>query len=289
MKEGIPLADGKAIVRFHQVTFGFGPAQPVMDSLSFEVRTGEVLALVGPSGSGKSTLFRLLSGLLEAEQGEIHWDGVTAAASERLGRVSYVPQQPHLLPWRSAAANAAVSMEVAGFSPPKALDYVNSQLPLFGLEAVGHLMPSQLSGGMKQRVSLLRAMLHPAPLMLMDEPFSALDSLTRMQMHEWLLALWEREQKTVLLITHDVDEAILLADRILLIRDTPMTTLESYEVPLPRPRHLRDSLLPEFLSLKQRLLAGLGIGSFAAGARVPTDPAPVNMGTDGIGEKAGAD
>ncbi len=230
-----------------------------MHQLSFQINQGEVLALVGPSGSGKSTLFRILSGLLEEQSGTVRWNGQPMKANDRLGRVSYMPQHPQLMPWRTALQNAAVSLEIAGFSPAKAVAYAESQLPLYGLEAAGHLMPSQLSGGMKQRVSLVRAMLHPAPLLLMDEPFSALDSLTKLQMHQWLLALWQREQKTVLLITHDVDEAILLADRILLIREMPMTELQVHDVPLNKPRALEDTFSPTFMALKQQLLSELGI------------------------------
>ncbi len=247
-----------ALVSMKDVSFAFSDQLPVMEKLSIDIQEGEVVALVGPSGSGKSTLFRILSGLLESDSGHVFWNDQVKNAAERLGNVSYVPQQPQLLPWRNTAENASISLEIAGMSRKKAVQTVLPLLQRFGLHDFANALPPQLSGGMRQRVSLMRAMLHPAPLLLMDEPFSALDSLTRMDMHDWLLELWETEARTVLLITHDIDEAILLADRILLVAEIPMRTLIEIPVPFKRPRRSSIEWTEPFMQLKRDILAHLG-------------------------------
>lgn len=206
----------------------------VLDGVSLTVGEGEFVSLIGPSGSGKSTLFQLIGGLELPTAGEI-WLGGRNATGER-GHIAYMPQQAALLPWRTVAGNIELALEVAGVGKRQAQALVREWLPKVGLDGYAGAYPDVLSGGMQQRVSFLRALLSPAGLMCLDEPFGALDALTRLHMQQWLLQLWEQSRRAVLLVTHSIEEALLLSDRIIVLSARPATVVRELEVPFARPR-----------------------------------------------------
>ncbi len=208
-------------VRFHYGT------RLLLDNLHFHVREREFISVVGQSGVGKSTLFKLLAGLYQPEAGEI----LLADGSHLLGRVGYMPQEDLLLPWRTVVQNAALPLELKGIGKQAAREQVTAKLAAFGLDSYANVYPHELSGGMRQRVSLLRASLTGADLLLLDEPFSALDGITRREMQEWLLNMWQQLDLTVMMITHDLEEAVLLADRIFVLPDTPISEIIELAVP----------------------------------------------------------
>ena len=225
--------------------------------LSLHVNAGEFVTLVGPSGSGKSTLFSLLAGLLDPEQGEIWLDG--QLRQERTGNFGYMPQRDLLLPWRSATANVAIPLELGGMDRTVAGERAEEMLTHFGLEEFGALYPSALSGGMRQRAALLRTILTEQDVLLLDEPFGALDALTRRELQDWLLNLWQEYSKTIFFITHDVDEALYLGDRVLVLSPRPGHIVETLEVDLPRPRRPSMIARPAFGQQAATLLEALGI------------------------------
>ena len=215
------------------------------------------MTLVGPSGSGKSTLFSLLAGLLDPEQGEILLDG--QLRQERSGNFGYMPQRDLLLPWRSVTANVAIPLELGGMDRTGAGQRAEEMLAHFGLKEFGDLYPSALSGGMRQRAALLRTILTEQDVLLLDEPFGALDALTRRELQDWLLNLWQEYSKTIFFITHDVDEALYLGDRVLVLSSRPGHIVETLEVDLPRPRRPGMIARPEFGQQAASLLGALGI------------------------------
>ncbi len=187
----------------------------VLDRVSFEVGAGEIVALVGPSGSGKSTLLSLLTGALQPDDGEILFGGSPVPARGR--PFSYMPQRDVLLPWRRIVDNAGIGLEVAGAPRREARERVAGLLGAFGLAGTERLYPRQLSGGMRQRVSFLRAVVQDRPVLLLDEPFGALDAITRDELQRWLLEIWQANGWSILFITHDIREAVRLADRVLVL------------------------------------------------------------------------
>lgn len=250
----------KIVLEFKDVTFHYKDEKKermvhILDSFSLQVVDGEVISIVGPSGSGKSTLFRLITGLEQPSLGEILIDG--EACHNRSGRVGYMPQQDLLMPWRSIVENAALPLELKGVKKAEAHKRVLDLLEEFGLKGFEHCYPGDLSGGMRQRVSFLRTILSGSNVLLLDEPFSALDAITKLSMQEWLLEQWEKRKKTILFITHDVNEALFLSDRIFVLTNTPVQKLEEVQVPLGRPRSLRDLNDPAILRLKDELIEQL--------------------------------
>ncbi len=243
------------MLAFDNVSFSYGADNKIIDGLSFNARPGEFISVVGVSGSGKSTIFRLITGLDQPSSGTISLTGHDAA--ERLGKVGYMPQQDLLLPWRTILENARLPLEIAGVDKKRATDQVMPLLQEFGLTGTEDQYPSQLSGGMKQRVAFLRALLSGSPLLLLDEPFSALDAITRLSMQEWLIQQWRKRQSTILFITHDVEEALFLSDRIFLLTNKPITECQEIVVPLTRPRTRKDLHKPELLALKEQMLQKL--------------------------------
>ncbi|MDQ0256975.1 putative hydroxymethylpyrimidine transport system ATP-binding protein [Evansella vedderi] len=245
-------------LQFKDISFHYknsnenAPEQNVLEKLSFNVKPGEFISIVGPSGSGKSTLFKLITGLEEPSFGDILING--ESYDNRLGRVGYMPQQDLLMPWRTILSNAALPLELKGVKQQDAHHQVMGLLEEFGLKGTEHKYPSDLSGGMRQRVSFLRTVLSGSNVLLLDEPFSSLDAITRLTMQEWLLDQWEKWKTTVLFITHDVDEALFLSDRIFVFTKSPVKKLEEVNVPLDRPRKLRDIHHPEVIQLKEHLL-----------------------------------
>jgi ABC-type nitrate/sulfonate/bicarbonate transport system ATPase subunit len=236
---------------------GGGLTVRALDDISLSVRAGEFLTLIGPSGSGKSTLLNLIVGLLEPDTGEILLDG--QAALQRLGRVGYMPQRDLLLPWRSVLENVTLAAEIRGQAQAEAQAKAQELLPLFGLEEFARAYPSALSGGLRQRAALLRTVLTEREVLLLDEPFGALDALTRRELQDWLLGVWARFRQTVIFITHDVEEALYLGDRVVVLSARPARVAQTVEVQLPRPRRRGMIALPEFGRQEAELLQALGI------------------------------
>lgn len=230
-----------------------------LDGLSLSVGAAEFVAVVGPSGSGKSTMLDIIAGLLDPDSGQVLIDGDLTQASQRLGRTAYMQQRDLLLPWRTTVDNAAIGLEATGIPRTVARQQATAQLARFGLEGFGHAWPSQLSGGMRQRVALLRTVLLERDLVLFDEPFGALDALTRAELQTWLAALWEQERTSMLLVTHDVEEAIFLADRVLVLTPRPGRISLALPVSLPRPRSRPMLTSPAFMADRAVLLEALGL------------------------------
>lgn len=224
---------------------------PLFQRLSFSVEEGEFVSILGPSGCGKSTVLNLLAGILTPESGEMRVDGQRIAGMN--AHFAYMPQNDLLFPWKTIIQNVCLHAHLHG-SEKAARERALELFPMFGLAGYENAYPGELSGGMRQRAAFARTVLTGSDLLLLDEPFSALDYLTRLSMREWLLEQWEQEQKTVLFITHDVEEALFLSSRILVVESSPITHLKSVPVPAGYPR-TRDSLrLPAMLELKEQLI-----------------------------------
>jgi NitT/TauT family transport system ATP-binding protein len=229
-----------------------------LDGMTLQVRAGEVLAIVGPSGCGKSTLLEIVAGLQEPDAGAVAV-GDASTAADRLRACAYMPQRDGLLPWRDAIGNAALALECQGAGRAEARRAAAPLFDRFGLAGFEGATPAELSGGMRQRVAFVRTLLAGRPVLLLDEPFGALDSLTRGQMQEWLAGALAAEPRTVVLVTHDVDEALLLADRVAVMSPRPGRIVAELSVDLPRPRARRDTVTtPAFAELKEHALEALG-------------------------------
>ena len=237
--------------------FGEGQAQTVaVSGVDLRIAKSEFVTLVGPSGCGKSTLFNMIAGLLPPDDdGSLLFGGTPQRDGQLLGKVSFMPQRDLLFPWRTVLDNAILALEVEGVPRKEARERARAMLPEFGLTGFADHYPHQLSGGMRQRVALMRTFLFERDLLLLDEPFGALDALTRSRMQHWLLEIWARHRRTVLFITHDIDEAIVLGDKVLVMTARPGTVKSETVVDLPRPRDPSIVLSPEFIGLKQCLLA----------------------------------
>ena len=212
------------------------------------VHPGEFVSIIGPSGCGKSTLFNIIAGLDAPSSGAVDIDG----------EVAYMPQKDALLPWRSIAANAALGLEVQGVKRREARARVRKWFPRFGLAGFEDSLPFELSGGMRQRAALLRTVVQNKSTLLLDEPFGALDALTKQDLQTWLQQVWAEHEWTALLITHDVREAILLSDRVVVLSSRPATVSLVLDVDLPKPRGIDALTSPKFLELERRLLETLG-------------------------------
>jgi NitT/TauT family transport system ATP-binding protein len=230
----------EAIITFDRVGVAFGDQQ-IFENLSFEIRAGEFVCLLGPSGCGKSTALRLIGDLLSATAGRISVGGGSPRANWE--KLAYVFQSPRLVGWRTALGNVLLGMELRGLDIPKAeMDArARANLDMVGLGRDAGKYPRMLSGGERQRVAIARALSVDPSVILMDEPFSALDVNTRQRLRSELLAIWQRTGKTIVFVTHDVEEALLLADRIFLFSAKPTRILETIEVTEPRPRRTVDS------------------------------------------------
>ncbi len=233
----------------------------VLDGLDMAVRPGEFAALIGPSGSGKSTLFNLVAGLDRPTGGEIRIDG--ALATGHSDQVAYMPQKDLLFPWRTIEDNTALGLEVQGLRRSAARTRVRPLFPEFGLDGFERSYPGQLSGGMRQRAALLRTVAMERPVLLLDEPFGALDSLTRTQLQLWLAEMWQRHGWTIVLVTHDIREAVFLADTVHVLSARPAKVTARFEVDLPRPRGADTFTQPRFAQLEQDVLGALGLGGGA--------------------------
>ncbi|MBW8780985.1 MAG: ABC transporter ATP-binding protein [Verrucomicrobia bacterium] len=232
--------------------FGSGPAaRTVFDGVSLDIHRREFISIIGASGCGKSTLIRIVAGLEEASAGRILLDGkpVSGPGPDR----GMVFQGYTLFPWRTVKENVMFGLEMGGMDRSTADAEARQWLEMVGLGKFAESYPHELSGGMKQRVAIARALANNPRILIMDEPFGALDALTRCKMQGYLLQIWRKVDVTILFITHDLDEACFLSDRIIVMGANPGRIIEVIENPVPRPRSVEQFLTPEFLALKQRL------------------------------------
>ena len=227
--------------------------------VTLAIPQGRFVSLIGPSGCGKSTIFNIIAGLLEPTAGRVIIDGVDATGT--IGRVGYMLQKDLLLPWRTVLDNVILGMEIQGVPIAEARERALPLLARYGLGGFEHLYPGALSGGMRQRAALVRTLLIDTDLILLDEPFGALDAQTKLQMQEWLMRLWSDFHKTVLFVTHDVEEAIYLSDEVHVMGTRPGRIIETIPVALARPRIRTSALAPEFLAIKERCLELLQVSA----------------------------
>jgi NitT/TauT family transport system ATP-binding protein len=228
-------------------------------NVSFSVRRGEFVALLGPSGSGKSTVLNMIATLLRPSSGEILIDGKLVVAGKATPNVGYVFQRDTLFPWRNVADNIGYGLQLAGVPETERLTRVTASVAQAGLNGFENAYPSALSGGMRQRAALMRTLVVEPQILLMDEPFGALDTHTKIDMHQVLLRIWEREQQTVLFVTHDLGEALTLADRIILFSARPGQIKDMFEVDFARPRDaVKVRETPRYAELFQHIWHSLG-------------------------------
>jgi len=227
-----------------------GPVES-LKPLSFEIGDGEFMAIVGPSGCGKSTLLKIIGGLLPASSGEIQIDG--ARVDGPPDNVGIVFQSPVLLAWRTVLDNVLLQIDMRRLPRRNYLDKAHALLAMTGLGEFTRKLPWQLSGGMQQRASICRALVHDPSVLLMDEPFGALDAMTREKMNLELQRIWSETRKTILFITHSIPEAVFLSDRVLVMTERPGAIAAIYDVALPRPRSLSMMGNPEFVALAQTI------------------------------------
>jgi NitT/TauT family transport system ATP-binding protein len=246
-------------VRNLDTVYGSGNGVVAVENVSFDVRQGEFVALLGPSGCGKSTILNMVAGLLPRSGGEIAIDRDTVVVGAVNPRVGYVFQRDTVFPWRTVEANIGYGLEIAGVPREERQAKVRRAIEAAGLTGFETKFPRMLSGGMRQRVALMRTLIMEPEILLMDEPFGALDTHTKLEMHRTLLEIWERERQTVLFVTHDLGEALTLASRIILLSARPGRLKDDFEVPFPRPRDavsLRETA--EFGRLYSRIWHSLG-------------------------------
>lgn len=232
-----------------------------LEKVNFGVEAGRFISIIGPSGCGKSTLFNIIAGLMPPTAGDVTADGASIAG--RAGYVGYMLQKDMLLPWRSILDNIILGLEIRGFPREKSVERALPLMEKYGLKGFDRHYPNELSGGMRQRAALLRTLLYDRDIMLLDEPFGALDAQTRLSMQNWLLEIWQDFGKTILFVTHDIDEAIYLADDIYVFSPRPGSIKAKIPVPIKRPRSTGDMTSPEFMELKRRLLELLSAGKIS--------------------------
>ena len=245
-------------LQLHNVHKSFGvngTRVPILADVDFYASEGEFVGIIGPSGCGKSTLLNVVAGLEQPDAGSVHLDG--ARVDNRLGLVGYMLQKDLLMPWRTVLDNAILGLELVGVSRRDARTRAMELLDSFGLRGFERQYPYALSGGMRQRAAFLRTVLVNRDLMLLDEPFGALDAITRTHMQEWLMELWGSWRKTIVLVTHDVDEALLLSDRVYVLTGRPGRVKSVMDVNLPRPRHYEVVTEASFTTLKADMVQTL--------------------------------
>lgn len=228
----------------------------VLEKISFSVYPQEFVCLLGPSGSGKSTLLRILAGLLRPTEGEVIFEGEPLTGTRQ--GVGLVFQNANLMPWRDVTDNIALPLNLQHVPEAQALAQTQAMIELVGLRGFEHALPRDLSGGMAQRVAIARALIHDPELLLLDEPFGSLDALTRERMRVELLRIWERRRKTVVMVTHSINEALFLADRVVVLSPRPGRVRLDLRVHLPRPRREEVVYTADFGALAQQLRAAIG-------------------------------
>ena len=242
------------MLEFQNVSYQY-PSEDfdIIDHLSFAVEPGSFHCIIGISGCGKSTIFRMTNGLLKPKAGTILVEGKSIVGRKHY--CGYMPQKDLLFPWRTVGENVALPLEIQGeLTRAERRDRAEAALADVGLAGCGSKMPDELSGGMRQRAAFARTMLTGCDLLLLDEPFSALDFLTRISMQEWLLDQWQRYKRTILFITHDVEEALFLSSSVLVVERTPIRELAEIPVPASFPRDRSCLKLPEMVELKEHLI-----------------------------------
>lgn len=242
------------MLEFQNVSYQY-PSEDfdIIDHLSFAVEPGSFHCIIGISGCGKSTIFRMTNGLLKPKAGTILVEGKSIVGRKHY--CGYMPQKDLLFPWRTVGENVALPLEIQGeLTRAERRGRAEAALADVGLAGCGSKMPDELSGGMRQRAAFARTMLTGCDLLLLDEPFSALDFLTRISMQEWLLDQWQRYKRTILFITHDVEEALFLSSSVLVVERTPIRELAEIPVPASFPRDRSCLKLPEMVELKEHLI-----------------------------------
>ena len=241
------------MLNFDEVSFKYKDEdKDIVKKLSFSLKQGEFISMLGTSGCGKSTIFRLITGLENPSEGNIFLNGNNLKSKKNL--IGYMPQKDLLLPWRNILENICLPLEISGVGKLQAKEKAEEFLKKFSLYEYKNKYPKDLSGGMKQRISFIRTLLTNSDLLLLDEPFSALDAITRISLQEWTLNQCSKLNKTILFITHDVEEAIFLSNKILLVSETPITSLKEIQIPLSYPRNRKMLENKEVLELKENLI-----------------------------------
>ena len=243
-----------SILSFDNVSYQY-PSEDfdIIDRLSFSVEPGSFHCIIGISGCGKSTIFRMTNGLLQPKTGNICFNGNPITGQNHY--CGYMPQKDMLFPWRTIGENLALPLEIhRKYTKAEQREMIDAALADVGLDGCRDKRPDELSGGMRQRAAFARTMLTGSDLLLLDEPFSALDFLTRISMQEWLLDQWQRHKKTILFITHDVEEAVFLSSGVLVIEETPIRALREIPVPMDYPRTRQDLTCPEIVELREPLV-----------------------------------
>jgi ABC-type nitrate/sulfonate/bicarbonate transport system ATPase subunit len=235
------------LLELRNVFFSYQDKEILRD-VNLLIKHGEFVTILGPSGSGKSTLFQLIGGLQSPQSGSIILEGKNITGNR--GHISYMPQTPSLLPWRTIIQNVVLGQELQG---KKEYELAEDMLRKAGLIEYRNAFPHELSGGMKQRVAFIRALLSPQPIICLDEPFSALDELTRQEMQSWLLSIWEQYKKTIIFVTHNIEEALFLSDRILVLSEKPARMKQEVVVPFLRPREEAILFSDVFLRYKKMI------------------------------------
>ena len=238
------------------VTFSYDNVTTIIKDINLTLNDGELVCLLGVSGGGKSTLFHIISGLNTPQQGQVLLNGEDITG--QTGRVSYMLQKDMLLPYRTVVDNVALPMIIKGMKKKEARQIASGYFEQFGLEGTQELYPAELSGGMRQRAALLRTYLFSGDVALLDEPFSALDTLTKGEMHRWYLDVMNDIRLSTIFITHDIDEAILLSDRIYLLTGKPGTIADEIVIEEPKPRRKDFNLSEDFLRYKREIISKIG-------------------------------
>ncbi|WML44237.1 ABC transporter ATP-binding protein [Neobacillus sp. PS3-40] len=237
------------------VSKSFGQIE-VIKEMNFSIKKDEFVSIIGPSGSGKSTIFNLIGGILSPDNGSVVLQD--EVINGKRGYISYMPQTPSLFPWRTILENVLLGQELQG---KKEVEKAKEMLSIAGLSDYEKAYPHELSGGMKQRAAFIRALLSPQAVICLDEPFSALDELTRFDMQKWLLLVWESHKRTILFITHNIEEALFLSDRVIVLSHKPSKVVTEIEVPFQRPRNASILLDETFMKWKRKIhysLVGTG-------------------------------
>lgn len=224
----------------------------IVDNLSLSIEKNEFVTLIGPSGSGKSTVFNMISGLIKPDKGKVLIDGEDYTG--KTGRVSYMHQKDLLFPWKKVIDNVAMPLVIKGYKKNEARKKAREYFEIFGLQGFEEKYPFQLSGGMRQRAALMRTYMFSKDIILLDEPFGGLDAITKFKMQYWLLEVLEKLEASILFITHDIEEAIFLSDRIYILSDRPATIKEELVIDLPKPRNNEIITSQKFNDIKRYIL-----------------------------------
>jgi NitT/TauT family transport system ATP-binding protein len=248
------------LLELRDVSLTYPGAEPVLalQNISFEVGENEFVSIIGPSGCGKSTMLRVISDLLPVSGGQVVIDGAPARLARRKREIGFVFQEAALMPWRSSLKNVRLPLEILKRDGAKGKAIGLELLQLVGLQDFAMKRPDELSGGMRQRVSIARAMTYDPRLLLMDEPFGALDQITRDEMNQELLRIWEQKKHTVIFVTHSISEAIFLSDRVVVLSSRPGRIVDILRVPLPRPRTAVMKHSAPFFDIEAQMLRALG-------------------------------